>query len=67
MSVLDFSVYPGLNSWPLYAVWRLVVCSVLFSYIKRSKAGDCLQSQLTNLYGIKEPLTDSPVMRAPNP
>ena len=66
MSV-DFSVYPGLNSWPLYTVLRLVVCSVLFSYIKRSKAGDCVQSQLTNLSLIKEPRTDSPVMRAPNP
>ena len=36
---------------------RLVVCSVLFSYIKRSKAGDCVQSQLTNLFRIKEPRT----------
>ena len=67
MSVLDFSVYPLLNSWPLYAVWRLVVCSVLFSYIKRSKAGDCVQSQLANLPLIKELRTDSPVMTAPNP
>ena len=32
-----------LNLWPFYTVLRLVVCSVLFSYIKRSKAGDCVQ------------------------
>ena len=59
MSVVDFSVYPGLSSWSLYTVLRLVVCSVLFSYIERSKAGDCVQSQLTNLSRIKEPRTDS--------
>ena len=38
-------------------VLRLVVCSVLFSYINRSKAGDCVQSQLKNLSRIKEPRT----------
>ena len=47
--LLFFSVWPGLNSWPFYMVLWLLVCSVLFSYIKRSKAGDCVQSQLTNL------------------
>ena len=40
-------------------VLRLVVCSVLFSYIKQSKAGDCVQSQLTNLSRTKEPRADS--------
>ena len=39
---------------------RLVVCSVLFSYIKRSKTGDYVQSRLTNLSRIKELRTDSP-------
>ena len=39
-------------------VLRLVVCSVLFSYINRSKAGDCVQSQLKNLSRIKESRTD---------
>ena len=34
---------------------------MLFSYIKRSKAGDCVQSQVTNLSRIKEPRTDSPL------
>ena len=36
---------------------------MLFSYIKRSKAGDCLQFQLTNLSRIKESRTDSPWKR----
>ena len=36
---------------------RLVVCSVLFSYIRGSKTGYSVQSQLTNL--IKEECTDS--------
>ena len=58
--VVAFSVEPGLNSWPFYTVLRLVVSSVLFSYIKRSKAGDYVQSQLTNLSRIKNPRTDSP-------
>ena len=44
-------------------VWPLVVCSVLFSYAKRSKASDSVQSQLTNLSRIKEPRTDSPRKR----
>ena len=44
-------------------VWPLVVCSVLFSYAKRSKASDSVQSQLTNLSRIKEPRTDSPWKR----
>ena len=57
--VVAFSVKPVLNSWPYYKVLRLVY-SVLFSYIKRSKAGHCVQSQLTNLSRIKEPRTDSP-------
>ena len=39
---------------------RLVVCLVLFSCIKRSKTGDYVQSRLTNLSRIKEPLTYSP-------
>ena len=39
---------------------RLVVCSVLFSCIKRSKTGDYVQSRLTNLSCIKETLTYSP-------
>ena len=30
-------------------------CSVLFSYLKRSKAGYWLLSQITNLFLIKEP------------
>ena len=34
-------------------VLRLVVCSVLFSYINRSKAGDYGQSQLKNLSASK--------------
>ena len=38
--LLFFSVWPGLNSWPFYLVLWLLVCSVLFSYIKRSNAGD---------------------------
>ena len=38
-------------------VLRLIVCSVLFSYINRSKAGDCVQSQLKNLSRIKESRT----------
>ena len=50
----------GLNSWTFHTVLRLVVCSVLFSYIKRSKEGDWVQSQLTNLSRINEPSTDSP-------
>ena len=37
----------------------------LHKLIKRSKAGDCVQSQFTNLSRFKEPRTDSPVMRAP--
>ena len=53
----------GLNSWPFNTVLRLVVCSVLFSYTKRSKEGDCVQTQLTNLSRIKEPRTDSPWKR----
>ena len=36
---------------------------MLFSYIKRSKAGDCVQSQVKNLSRIKEPRTDSPWKR----
>ena len=39
---------------------RLIVCSVLFSCIKRSKTGDYVQSRLTNLSRIIEPLTYSP-------
>ena len=35
------------------------VYSMLFSYIKRSKAGDCVQSQLTNLSRTDERRTDS--------
>ena len=59
--VVPSSVQPGLNSWPFYTVLRLVVCLVLFSYIKRSKAGDCVQSQLANFSRIKEPRpADSP-------
>ena len=59
--VVPSSVQPGLSSWPFYTVLRLVVCLVLFSYIKRSKAGDCVQSQLTNFSRIKEPRpADSP-------
>ena len=50
----------GLNLWPFYTVLRLVVCSVLFSYIKRSKEGDSVQTQLTNLSRINEPRTHSP-------
>ena len=42
-------------TWPFYSVLRLVVCSVLFSYLKRSKAGYWLLSQITNLSLIKEP------------
>ena len=42
---------------------RLIVCSVLFSCIKRSKTGDYVQSRLTNLSRIKEPLTYSPWKR----
>ena len=41
-----------------YTVLRLVVCSVSFSYIMRSKAGCCVQLQLTNLPRIKQPRTD---------
>ena len=37
--------------------------SIHNSYIKRGKAGDCVQSQLTNLSSIKEPRTDSPWKR----
>ena len=37
--------------------------SVLISYRRRSKAGDCVQSQLTNISRIKEPRTDSPWKR----
>ena len=37
--------------------------SELFSYIKRSKAGACVQSKLTNLSDIKEPRIDSPWKR----
>ena len=44
-------------------VLRRVVCSLLFSYIKWSKVGCCVDSQLTNLSCIKEPLTDSPWKR----
>ena len=48
------------------AILRVVVCSVLFSDIKRSKAGDCVQSQLTNPpphQGSAHLIT----MKAPNP
>ena len=38
---------------------RLVVCSVLFSYIRGSKTGYSVRSQLTNLSLIKEDRTDS--------
>ena len=58
--LLLFLCNPGLNSWPIYTVLRLVICSVLFSSIKRSKAGDRVQSQLTTLSRTKEPRTDSP-------
>ena len=44
----------------IFTVLRLVVSSVLFPYIKRSKVVDCVQSQLTNLCRMKEPRTDSP-------
>ena len=37
--------------------------SELFSFIKRSKAGACVQSKLTNLSHIKEPRIDSPWKR----
>ena len=56
---------PKLGSIHGHFIWfsRLVVSSVLFFYIKRSKAGNCVQSQLTNLSRIKELRTDSPWKR----
>ena len=42
---------------------RHVVYSVLFSYINRSKAGDCVQSRLTILSRTDERRTDSPLKR----
>lgn len=36
---------------------------VLFLYIKRNGADDCVQSQLRNISLIKEPRTDSPRKR----
>ena len=47
----------GLIHSQFNTVLRLVVCSVLFSYINRSKAGDCVQSQLKNLSRIKDSRT----------
>ena len=35
--------------WEHVPALRLVVCSLLFTYIKWSRAGYCVQSQLTNL------------------
>ena len=46
----------------LYGFTALVY-SVLFSYIKRSKASDCVQSRLTNLSRTDERRTDSPLKR----
>ena len=42
-----------------YFIRFFVVCSVLFSYITRSKAGECVHSHLTNLSPIKELLNCS--------
>ena len=53
---------PGLMH-KFYRVLRVVLCSLLFSYIKRSKAGDRVQSQLTNPSRIKEARTYSPWKR----
>ena len=39
-SVVAFSVQPELNSWPFYTVCGSLFVKVLFSYIKRSNAGD---------------------------
>ena len=39
-----------------YTVLRVVVCSVLFSYTMRSKAGYCVQSQLSDLCLLSLPL-----------
>ena len=57
-----------LNSWPIYTVLRLVVCSLLFPYIKQRKGGNCVQSQLTNLSRIKRATTAHRfTMKALNP
>ena len=53
----------NLSLWPFYTVLRLVVCSVLLTYIIRSKADYCVQSsQLTN-----QRTAHRFGMRAPNP
>ena len=47
-----------------FTVLRHVVYSVSFSYrTRRSKAGDCVQSRLTNLSFTDERRTDSPLKR----
>ena len=45
----------GIISWPFYTVLRLVVCSVLFSYMVGRKEGDCMRSELISLTRITEP------------
>ena len=57
-----------LNPWPIYTVLRLVVCSLLFSYIKQRKGGDlCAVSTHKPLPHQRASTAHRFTMKAPNP